>query len=338
MIKILIKKIKKKLIEFSKNYKSIRFYNDNQNVIMLDLKSNTKVRTYLYLIYRINQSYQKPIVIPFSIFKSLILAKYFKENDSIYFAKPFKRYLFFKKIGNSKSNDIIISYYYKEVYNSNEYLPNALPYIMHPEHYDFPDLGKLDKRVGIIMSGNFDEKIYNSNTINKNFGINNRWEIYNQVLLNQNLVEITGQELIDNLDKNIYLDKFILMKWQNGAIPIQKWRYYLSSAKFLFCAPGMTMPLCHNVIEAMSVGVIPILNYQNWLNPSLENNVNCLVYNSFDQIDFIIEKALLLSQDKLLIMQEEVIKYYDLYYKSYNFDKINGNKLIVVNEDIKDLI
>jgi hypothetical protein len=338
MIKIVYKKVKKKLIEFFKNYKNIKFYNGNQSVILLDLKRSTKVRTYLYLIYRINQSYDKPIIIPFSIFKSIILAKYFGEMDYIYFAKPFKKHHFFKKFSNSKGNHIHISYDYKKVYNSSRFLPNALPYIMHPEHYNFPDLGNLNKAVGIIMSGNFDEKIYNLDIISKNFGINNRWEIYNKILLNQNLIEISGQELINNLDEKIYSDKFVLMKWQSGAIPIQKWRYYLSSAKFLFCAPGMTMPLCHNVIEAMSVGVIPILNYQNWLNPSLENDISCLVYDDLNQIDFVIEKALLLAEEKLLIMQEAVIKYYDLYYKNYNFDNIIDNELIIVNEDIKDLI
>lgn len=337
-MKLYLKKIKKKLKEFSNNYKNIQFYNDNEKVVLLDLNSKSKVRTYLYIIHFIKQNYQEPIIIPFSIFKSIILAKYINKNNNIFFANPFKKYQYVQLLSTTKSKGLHITYNYKKVYSTATYIPNALPYIMHPELYDFSNLGVLNKKIGILMSGNFEKKIYNSDVIKSNFNFNNRWEIYNKVIKNKNVVTITGKALIENLEFNIYKDKLVIMQWHSGAIPINKWCHYLSSANFLFCAPGMTMPLCHNVIEAMSLGVIPILNYNNWLNPSLTDRLNCFVYNSLDEIDDVIQKALFLSGTEILEMKSQVIKFYDLYYKNYSFENSTNNELIVVNENIKDLV
>ena len=128
------------------------------------------------------------------------------------------------------------------------------------------------------------------------------------------------------------------MKWQQGAIPSEEWRHYLSSANFLFCAPGMTMPMCHNVIEAMSVGVVPIINYQNWLNPSLIDGKNSLLYNSEESIHQVINRALQMNDSEYLVVQKNVIAYYESYYKDYDFEANRNQTLILLNEDSKDLV
>lgn len=68
--------------------------------------------------------------------------------------------------------------------------------------------------------------------------------------------------------------------------------------------------MCHNVIEAMSVGTIPIINYPEWLDPSLADMVNCIVFD--DKIDLIIKINLVLNLDKEKIneMKASVIEYY----------------------------
>ena len=43
------------------------------------------------------------------------------------------------------------------------------------------------------------------------------------------------------------------------------------------------MPMCHNIIESMAVGVIPITNYPEWFDPDLEHMKNCIVFD--DQKD-----------------------------------------------------
>jgi glycosyltransferase involved in cell wall biosynthesis len=335
MMFVIKKKIQKKLKEFKLNYSYVRFYNDQKPVIYLDLKHRTKVRTYLNLFFRIRDVYDQPIVLKFSILRMLFLAKWFNELDYIYFEKPFFKLNKFKTFSHSKKADFAVNFKYKKVYSSDNYIENVLPYIMHPINYLQPDVQILPKNIGILMSGNFDKKIYDTKIIEDNFGLLNRWKIYQEVLKHDKLLLVTGDELVTKLDSGIFNENLILMKWQSGAIPADKWRTYLSSAHFVFCAPGMTMPMCHNVLEAMSVGVIPILNYSNWLNPSLEDGINCLVYQEISDILPIIDKALSLSNELKSEIANNALKYYQKYYENYSFNE--NTELIILNENINDI-
>jgi hypothetical protein len=339
MVYIIKKKILKKFKEFKQNYSYIRFYEGKEPVIYLNLAHRTKVRTYLNLFFRIRAVYQEPVVIQFSVFRMLLLAKWFNELDYIYFTKPFSKITKHKTFSHNKKADFVVNYKYRKVYSADDYKQNTLPYIMHPTNYLAPESTISSKKIGILLSGNFEEKIYNTPIIQDNFGLQNRWKIYQEVIKHKSLLSISGKELMENFDSGRYLDKVVVMQWQSGAIPNQKWRYYLSGANFLFCAPGMTMPMCHNVLEAMSVGVIPILNYPNWLNPSLQDGINCLVYKELSDIDDVIKKALSLSIDSKSELIKNVIEYYKKYYEIYVFFDENPQKeLIVLNENISDLI
>jgi hypothetical protein len=326
MIYIIKKKINKKVKEFRANYKHIRYYDSKESVVLIDLPMRTKVRTYLNLIFRIKAFYDEPIVIEFSLFRYFLLAKWFKEIDYIYFSRPFSKKRVHKLFSSSKKADFTVNFNYRKVTKSSDYLPDFLPYIMHPSNYLKGKSGDLGKNIGIICSGNFEEKIYNTKTINHHFGMLNRWEIYQEIIKHSDLVQITGNELVNNLERLIYKNKFVLMKWQNGAIPTNLWRHYLSSADFIFCAPGMTMPLCHNVLEAMSVGVIPILNYEHWLNPSLENNKNCLVYDDVNEIEGVITMALQMSEVDKALMKARATEYYKNYYNFFDFGKMKTSE------------
>ncbi|MFB9077326.1 ATPase [Flavobacterium procerum] len=273
MIFLLKKKILKKLKEFKESYSKVRFYKEKEPVIYIHLNHQTKVRTYLNLFFRIRSVYKEPIVIKFSVLRMIFLAKWFKNLDYIYFEVPFSNNKKAKVFSHKKNADFRINYNYKKIYSVNDFQENTLPYIMHPGNYMQREVNKLPKKAGILMSGNFEEKIYNTKTIKSNFGLLNRWEIYQEVIKYNELISISGTDFVNELDSNRFDGKFVLMKWQSGAIPTHKWRHYLSATDFIFCAPGMTMPMCHNVLEAMPVGVIPILNYPNWLNPSLQNGL-----------------------------------------------------------------
>lgn len=338
MLYLLKKKINRKLKEFRENYQHVRFYNGTEEVLFLSLKRSTKVRTYLNLIFRLQQQYQQPIVIEFSLFRYFVLVKWFKELDFIFFSKPFQKPKMYRLFSHNKSADFPVNFNYKKVYTTDEYVKEAVPYIMHPRNYMIAKPELLEKLVGIVMSGNFEAKIYDSDLITKNFNLLNRWQIYNEITQHTSIVSIRGIEFKEQFSKSFFLDKFVVMKWQQGAIPSDEWRYYLSSAKFLFCAPGMTMPMCHNVIEAMSVGVVPIINYQNWLNPSLIDGKNALLYQSEESIHKVIDRALQMSHQEYKQLQNNVKEYYKTFYQEYNFEANRFQPLILLNEDSKDLV
>ena len=61
--------------------------------------------------------------------------------------------------------DFPINFNYKKVYTTDEYVKEAVPYIMHPRNYLISAPRKKKKKVGIVMSGNFEAKIYDSDAI-----------------------------------------------------------------------------------------------------------------------------------------------------------------------------
>lgn len=334
---LLLKKIRKKVKEFKGSYSEVRYYRAEAPVLYIDLKPNTKVRSYLNLIFLLKQSYSQPIVIRFSLFHLFILSKWFGKIDNLYFSKPFKKTKVFRKFSHKKSADFRMDYEYQRVYEATDYIPNVIPYIMHPQNY-ISGLETIDsKHVGIIISGNFERKIYDNPTLMEKFGVLNRSVIYDKLISLPGCRMITGDELVNKYKTNEYLDKLVLMKWQSGAIPSAKWRYYLSTAKFIFCAPGMTMPLCHNVIEALSVGVVPILNYKDWLNPSLTDGVNCFTYDNLDSVESVVRKALALDSQVYEALRKSCMEYYTAYYSKFDFEKFRNGRLTLVNEDKRNL-
>ena len=158
----ILKKIKKKVKEFQKNYSEIKYYKGNEPVIYLKLKPNTKVRTYLNLIFHLQKNYSQPIVISFSFLNLFILSKWFSKIDNLFLESPMKRLKIFRRFSHKSNADFKIDYNYNLVYNGTGYLSSVVPYIMHPQNYQTPTSLHEKKHIGIIISGNFDEKIYNN--------------------------------------------------------------------------------------------------------------------------------------------------------------------------------
>lgn len=142
---------------------------------------------------------------------------------------------------------------------------------MHPNLYFNQNILGERKSIGVLLAGNFDERFY-TNTVTKNFGLLDRTSIYESITNMDTSILISGDKLIKSLrneNYKFYNNIFVVDKNQER-IKGSDWLYCLSSTKFLICPPGMIMPLCQNVIEALSVGTVPILNYNSWLNPSLD--------------------------------------------------------------------
>lgn len=70
------------------------------------------------------------------------------------------------------------------------------------------------------------------------------------------------------------------------------------------------MPMCHNVIEAMAVGTIPIINYPEWLNPGLVDMENCIAFDSKADLAKKITEVLNMKREQIDEMRTRVIEYY----------------------------
>jgi hypothetical protein len=70
------------------------------------------------------------------------------------------------------------------------------------------------------------------------------------------------------------------------------------------------MPLCPNLIESLAAGSIPILQYPQYLPPSLTGGVACLVYNSESSLVAVLKKALNMPEEEVQIMRRAAQDYY----------------------------
>lgn len=99
---------------------------------------------------------------------------------------------------------------------------------------------------------------------------------------------------------------------------VNQWLSELASANFFLALPGGYMLMCHNLIEAMAVGTIPVLSYEDWLAPTLVHGQNCLTYRTLEELPALIDAINQMDQSAIAKMRQAVIDYYDRYLSPDN--------------------
>jgi glycosyltransferase involved in cell wall biosynthesis len=89
------------------------------------------------------------------------------------------------------------------------------------------------------------------------------------------------------------------------------WLEQLSYADFFLALPGSYFPMAHNVIESMAVGTIPILSYDHYFHPKLEDGENCLTYADGKSFVMAVQRALSMSTEEKSRLRQNVIAYYE---------------------------
>ena len=208
----------------------------------------------------------------------------------------------------------IFSSYFWPSFNQSP--PMIIPYPMHPLHYDTDLPERLnaarenDKKIRIFFSG--DTEGYTRNRTNYPTAKLTRVEIIDAILknLHDQIVLVSDLESQNALLEGEYIRKCVIVDNSKFRIDAKAWLDTLSRSDFFLCPPGYVMPMCHNVIEAMAVGTIPIINYPEWLNPGLIDMVNCITFDS--KADLVKKTAQVLNMEREQIeeMRTRVIEYY----------------------------
>jgi hypothetical protein len=107
-----------------------------------------------------------------------------------------------------------------------------------------------------------------------------------------------GIQMIDSADSYVAMKDF---------------RQVVAGYGFFLCSPGVFMPLCHNLVEAMSVGTIPIVQraYADLMVPPLTGGENAVVFN--DETDLLqqVHGVLQMPASRIMSLREGVLKYYE---------------------------
>lgn len=126
---------------------------------------------------------------------------------------------------------------------------------------------------------------------------------------------------------------FVLCETQHCKIPQERWLVALGKADFFLACPGVGMPLCHNLIESLAAGTIPILQYANYLPEPLEDGVNCLTFTDSDSLRKVMVRILSMAPREIEILRNHVQKYYHEFLAPGRFAKnlFKGNRTLLLN-------
>lgn len=241
------------------------------------------------------------------------------------------KYHWYKKV--EVRSDLFSAYCFKN--------PVIMPYTMHPSHTGHGLEQRLiqhrasKKKVRIFFSG--DTKNYGRNRIQYPKAKLPRLEVINTILkrMGDDVILVKEPSMLSELlHGSAYTNKCVVMDTSSIWVEEREWLSSLAKADFFLSPPGIVMPMCHNIIEAMAVGTIPITNYPEWLQPNLTHMENCIVFDDKDDLINKIRSALEMSADQIAKMRANVLSYYEAHLKPSIFiSKLESrpeNKTIVI--------
>lgn len=210
-----------------------------------------------------------------------------------------------------------------EFRNSHEIMPFfMIPRMYFSGIYKQAELLRANekRKMRVFFSGNLNPKQYNNQKLKTLFNKLTRIEIINVLKKELASRDITTLDDVGKLELTNYVNKVVLSVWArksikqtyiNGRIENYDWLRVLSFVDFFMACPGFIQPMCHNVIEAMSVGAIPILEHPEFFNPPLEHGVNSIVFSGEQDLVFKTKELLTLEYELIKKMRKNVLDYYN---------------------------
>ena len=194
----------------------------------------------------------------------------------------------------------------------------CMPYPMSPFVYRSGASRRLDgfrkspRRIRALFFGNTKKEYYNNPVLKK----------YSQLtrLEALNALRSSGRKVVDTparseferlLGGNGYHVECVLSDYSKFKIERGEWLATLSKSDFFLCLSGTDYPMCHNCIETLAVGTIPILSYTDWFDPPLEHRKNALVYSGADDFLKKVEEAMGMGEAEIEKLRKNAIQYYE---------------------------
>lgn len=209
----------------------------------------------------------------------------------------------------------------------------AFPVFVHPQlegqpfHYDVEN----QRSTRIFFGGNTEEGKYDKDIIREEYKMLTRREMLAAA------ANATSPYRPPNALAWLASGEFrpyVLCETQRCKIPRNRWLAALGEADFFLAAPGVGMPLCHNLIEALTAGAIPILQYADYLPDPLEDGKNCLSFRDAAGLRELVGKVLKLSAERIVELRRNVENYYAEFLAPGRF----AERLFAAGPDHKTLL
>ncbi|GHA50432.1 hypothetical protein GCM10007103_34020 [Salinimicrobium marinum] len=193
-----------------------------------------------------------------------------------------------------------------------------VPMGQYPLNYRIEEKDKWDlggsRKKSIFMTGNMDSRFYYKIENFPIFSIVSRRRVYDYLICANIFMKIKSFNDLNNYISGEADNGVILIDTQNDfSIDFQNLKKITREFNFYLALPGTIIPYCHNLIEAMSVGCIPIIqrSYAKSLHPELVNGENSLFFETLEGLDEVIRKSFNLSDSEILRIRANVLDYYN---------------------------
>jgi hypothetical protein len=205
----------------------------------------------------------------------------------------------------------------------------AFPFTLHPLLFHTEDDLRLDgyrripRRWRLFFAGACEARFYDTHWIRRNFDMVPRSRV----------VEIIGRELPGDLTLEIEsvaglevaLERehtgFVVARGKENTIriPPDRWLEVLAHASVFVAAPGVSYPMCHNIIEAMAVGTVPLTEYPEQFDPPLSHGENSLLYSGEDELVSRVREIVGATPEWLAALSRGAAEYYDRHLSPQGF-------------------
>ncbi|RAW02646.1 hypothetical protein [Pseudochryseolinea flava] len=297
-----------------------RFYqrdSDQKRIVYLDLERNPYDR-YLYswcLFFQIS-GYNVVFRMRYGLLGSWATSMIVRANVNAYFSfsKPDSAVLTVTNIsGKQHAFDFFLTHDYFTNHERAWYLSMPMvdsfyvdPIFQYAKEYQQNDVRNLK----VFFAGRFVRDGYNRSELKDYFNMYSRLEQLALVKKNFTGMVITPTTL-DVLEEQrsdiVIVDRDIVN------VPPHRLYKALSKAEFFLSFAGVVMPLCHNVVEAMAFGSIPIIQNPLQYHPALVDGENCLAFSNEHTLVAKLQEALTMPPSAVAEMRKNVIAYYNKY-------------------------
>jgi len=144
--------------------------------------------------------------------------------------------------------------------------------------------------IGILFVGNTSSEYRKrEKNLHEKYHIYSRPEVLNYVeknCIDRVFVPKSFEDLCLKMKSKELEDKIVLVR--EFRLDEKQYFWVLSQSKYYLHCAGVDIPYCHNQIESMACGVVPISNFTQYY-PDLVDGINCIAYQDLDQLKEICE-------------------------------------------------
>ena len=187
-----------------------------------------------------------------------------------------------------------------------------------------------ERKIGAIFAGNTisnsnpGKGAYNRNITKEQLNINTRVEVFSFIAENLPQEHIYFPERLEtflyDIESGRLKNKIVLINTQIFSIPRDSYFNILLNSNFFIHMCGSKQPFCHNQIESMLAGCIPITQFARFFIPGFKHESNSLLYNTLDELKLLLSDVISGKYSiSLSSMRKETLTYYKKHHSFESF-------------------